>query len=86
MDQANYYDIALKIYDLADYRNAADIRRVWNSLVQSVHTAAVESGDAAPREAVAEQVRDLGQHLKTSVTTFPIREFSPHLLLRNRTH
>ena len=78
MDQANYYDIALKIYDLADYRNAADIRRVWQSLVSIVHENAVQSGDASPREAVAEQVRDLGQHLNTSVTTFPIRKSFSH--------
>lgn len=74
MDQANYYDIALMIYDLADYRNAADIRRVWTNLVSTAHEKAVATGDSAPREAVAEQVRDLGQRLKCSVTTFPIRK------------
>jgi hypothetical protein len=62
------------IYDLADYRNAADIRRVWSNLVKTVHEDAVKTGNSAPREAVAEHVRDLGQRLSCSVTTFPIRK------------
>ncbi|KIW06004.1 uncharacterized protein PV09_03185 [Verruconis gallopava] len=87
VDQASYYDLALIIYDLADYRNAADIRRVWNSLVKQVHEDALESGRASPREAVAEYVRDLGQRLKCSVITFPIPTILPILLqysLENR--
>jgi nuclear pore complex protein Nup155 len=74
VDQANYFDLALLIYNLADYRNAADIRRVWNNEVKQAHENAVQSGNATPREAVAEEVRDLGQKLKRSVSTFPVRK------------
>jgi hypothetical protein len=81
VDQASYFDLALIIYDLADYRDAANIRRVWGNLIKQIHENALQDSSnpdgnmTRPQESVAEYVRELGQRLKCSVTTFPVRKW-----------
>jgi nuclear pore complex protein Nup155 len=73
-DQASYYDICLQIYNLADYRNAADIAATWTNLISSVDKTARDAKDATPFQAVAAEVTTMGRRLECSDTTFPIRE------------
>jgi len=80
-DQASYYDICLLIYELADYRNAADIQATWANLISSVDKAAKDVKDATPFQAVASEVQSLGRRLNCSDTTFPIRKPSSLLIL-----
>lgn len=74
-DQAKYYDICLQIYDLADYRNSADITAMWANLIVDVDEKAREEKNATPYMAVGEKVVDMGRRLERSDTTFPIRKF-----------
>jgi nuclear pore complex protein Nup155 len=75
-DQAGYYDLSLIIYQVADYRNSADIEATWRNLVKQEHEEA-EKKENMPWEAVADKVRMLGKRLNCSETTFPIRMYSP---------
>lgn len=36
-DQANYYDVCILIYNVADHRNPADIASSWQALIDQVH-------------------------------------------------
>lgn len=74
-DQANYYDICLVIYNLADYRNAADISATWANLISQTDQEARKKKNATPSMAVAEEVVTMGKRLECSDTTFPIRKF-----------
>jgi nuclear pore complex protein Nup155 len=75
-DQASYYDLCLIIYELADYRNSADIRATWVNLIHSLEVEATKTQQAQAFELVAEKFRDMGKRLNCSETTFPIRKFS----------
>ncbi|KAH8691484.1 putative non-repetitive nucleoporin [Talaromyces proteolyticus] len=76
-DAGGYCDICLQIYYVADHRNTADIRSTWENLLDQVHNATVEKGDAAPYEAVIEKVRSLGSRLRMSEIVFPISVVLP---------
>lgn len=73
-DQASYYDICILIYQVADYRNPADIRATWQNLLESIHKDTEAAGSPLPYEAVSEKVRSLGVKLSLSETIFPIRK------------
>merc|ERR1711939_599259 len=76
-DPANYYDICLEIYQVANHRNDADIRATWQSLLDQVHEVAAEpSSEQTPYEAVITKVRDMAQRLQGSETTF-----SPYMII-----
>lgn len=69
--------MCLLIYQVADYRSAADIRATWQNLLEMIHAEATEKDEAKPYEVIAERVRELGARLHMSESTFPIREFLP---------
>lgn len=71
-DQASYYDICVLIYQVADYRNNADIRATWQNLLESVHQETEQAGSPLPYESVSEKVRSLGMRLNLHETIFPI--------------
>jgi nuclear pore complex protein Nup155 len=73
-DQASYYDLCLIIYQIADYRNSADIRATWTNLIHSLEVEAAKTQQAQAFELVAEKFRDLGKRLNCSEVTFPIRK------------
>lgn len=75
VDQASYYDICLVIYNLADYRNAADITATWANLIFQTDEEARRKKNATPAMAVAEKIVSLGRKLECSDVTFPIRKF-----------
>ncbi|PVH73490.1 nucleoporin-domain-containing protein [Cadophora sp. DSE1049] len=76
-DAANYYDICLEIYQVANHRNDADIRATWQSLLDQVHEVASEpNSEQTPYEAVITKVRDMAQRLHGSETTF-----SPYMII-----
>ncbi|KAL2061523.1 hypothetical protein VTL71DRAFT_6900 [Oculimacula yallundae] len=76
-DAANYYDICLEIYQVANHRNDADIRATWQSLIDQVHDLASEPDSTqAPYEAVITKIRDMAQRLHNSETTF-----SPYMII-----
>ncbi|KAI9728065.1 MAG: hypothetical protein M1834_007781 [Cirrosporium novae-zelandiae] len=78
-DQASYYDICLMIYQAADHRNPADIRLTWQNLFEKIHMDTVAAGQPLPYEAMAAQIRTLGNKLSLSETTFPINDILPML-------
>lgn len=78
-DSAGYYDLCLLIFQVADHRNASDIKNTWQLLLQKIHDGMSKSQDSQPWEAIAEQVRDLGARLRLSETTFPINLLLPLL-------
>ncbi|KAJ5466661.1 Nucleoporin [Penicillium diatomitis] len=78
-DPAGYHDICLQIFFIGDYRNAADIKAMWQKLIHEIHERTVERGTPQPYEAVVEKVRSLGSRLRMSETVFPIRELLPML-------
>jgi nuclear pore complex protein Nup155 len=78
-DNAGYYDLCLLIYQLADHRDASQIKQTWQQLLQSVHDKTTEDGQIQPFEAIAEQVRSLGSKLRVSETTFPVHTLLPIL-------
>lgn len=80
-DQAGYYDICLLIYQVADHRNAADIRASWQNLIdQTNDRAQAEYGrDARAWETVGEKVRELGRRLNVNDATFPVQTLMPML-------
>ena len=76
VEQAGYYDLCLVIYQVADYRNSADIEATWQNLVNQTHGEAEQSNNSQAWEAVADKVRTLGRKLNCSETTFPVRKCS----------
>ncbi len=73
------------MYQIADYRNSADIAGVWSNLLTQTHQLAVgkyektQPDQAAPQpwEVVAEAVRSMGAKLQLSESTFPIEVVLP---------
>ncbi|KAK5467212.1 hypothetical protein LTS15_000184 [Exophiala xenobiotica] len=78
-DNAAYYDLCLLIYQVADHRDASQIKQTWQQLLQSVHDKTLDEGQIQPFEAIAEQVRSLGSKLRVSETTFPVQALVPIL-------
>ncbi|KAF1344227.1 Non-repetitive/WGA-negative nucleoporin C-terminal-domain-containing protein [Delphinella strobiligena] len=80
-DQAEYYDICILIYNVADHRNPADIASTWQSLIEQTHAQAEDAGQAGPLpyEAVALKVRTLGTRLHRAEATFPVTILLPML-------
>jgi len=78
-DNAGYYDICLLIYQVADHRDASQIKHTWQQLFQGVHDRTVAAGEPQPFEAIAEEIRSLGSKLRLSETTFPIQMLLPIL-------
>lgn len=78
-DQAGYYDICILIYQVADYRNPADILNTWQSLIEQTHGETEAAGEPLPYEAVAVKVRSLGSRLRLADATFPIPILLPML-------
>ncbi|KAI9678319.1 MAG: hypothetical protein M1817_006265 [Caeruleum heppii] len=79
-DQASYFDICLLIFQAADHRNPADIRAMWQSLLDQIHQETADKGEPLPFEAVAEKVRSMGNRLNLSESTFPVAVLLPMLL------
>ncbi|KAH3995531.1 hypothetical protein HBI56_146280 [Parastagonospora nodorum] len=71
-DQAAYYDICLLIYHVADHRNIPDIRHTWSNLIEQVHKYAVHDQQAAPWEAVAMKVEEIGLRTNQNENVFPV--------------
>ena len=46
-DPGGYYDIALYIYQAADYRNPTDVRATWTSLIEATHEEAMDEEQGA---------------------------------------
>lgn len=78
-DQAGYHDLNILIYQVADHRNAADIKASWEQLISSTHDRAVAEANNYPYERVGDKVRDLGQKLNLADATFPIQVLLPLL-------
>lgn len=76
IDQAGYWDLCLMVYQIADHRNAADIRATWQNLIQSTHEETEQTGESMPYEVICEKVRILGARLQLSESTFSIGK--PH--------
>ncbi|EXJ81072.1 hypothetical protein A1O3_07360 [Capronia epimyces CBS 606.96] len=78
-DNAGYYDLCLMIYQVADHRDASQIKQTWQQLLQSVHDKTTEDDQIQPFEAISEEVRSLGSKLRASETTFPVHILLPIL-------
>lgn len=78
-DNAGYYDLCLLIYQVADHRDASQIKQTWQQLLQAVHDKTMQEAQIQPFEAIAEQVRSLGSKLRVSETTFPVQALLPIL-------
>ncbi|KAL5340402.1 Non-repetitive/WGA-negative nucleoporin C-terminal-domain-containing protein [Aspergillus crustosus] len=78
-DSGSYYDICLQIFYIADHRNPADIRSIWQHLLQGLHDETATRGSPQPYEAVIDKVRSLGSRLRMSETIFPIPTLIPML-------
>lgn len=78
-DQAEYNDICLMIFQVADHRNPADIKGTWERLIQRIEDEAVARLDTLPWEAIGIKVREMGKRLNTADATFPIQVLLPML-------
>ena len=84
-DNAGYYDICLQIYQVADHRDSSQISQTWQQAIEQAHGFAVQrsqtgdEGAPEPFEAVAELVRNLGNKLQMSESTFPVHFILPLL-------
>ncbi|KAF2721474.1 non-repetitive nucleoporin [Polychaeton citri CBS 116435] len=85
-DQADYHDICIQIYQVADHRNPQDIRTSWQNLINQTHEQApIRYGKERSRwEVVGTQVQELGRRLMqgsgdTAPATFPIQTLLPML-------
>ncbi|KAI9710083.1 MAG: hypothetical protein M1820_002885 [Bogoriella megaspora] len=79
IDPAGYFDLALEVFQVADYRNKTDIKSTWGNLITREHSSAIE-GQAQPWERVADKVRSLGRKLKRSPWVFDPEELLCALL------
>lgn len=77
-DQAGYHDICLLIYQAAQHQNRINIIDTWRQLIDQIHLKSVSEG-RPPYEAVANQVRILGNRLNLSSNTFPVPDLLPRL-------
>lgn len=75
---AQYHDICLLSYQMADHRNPADIRAAWDGVIQDADDEAT-AGDAVARpwEVVGAKILEMGRKLNTSDATFPIQTLVP---------
>jgi len=80
-DNAGYYDICILIYQVADYRDAAQIKGTWQQQIELVHNKARNDGECQPYEAVGVMVQSMGGKLRLSETTFPVDILLPMLML-----
>ncbi|EMC93237.1 hypothetical protein BAUCODRAFT_233569 [Baudoinia panamericana UAMH 10762] len=79
-DQADYHDINLLIFHVADHRNPLDIQRSWSELVRSEENRSLaDPSGPVPWERIGEKIRDLGRRLNLSESVFPV-PFLLHLL------
>ncbi|KAI9651294.1 hypothetical protein NHQ30_001332 [Ciborinia camelliae] len=78
-DQGQYYDICLQIFAAANHHNQADIRTMWEQLLQSIQ-ARVEAEPQAqterPYEAIVNIIREMSQKLSGYEVVF-----SPSILI-----
>lgn len=80
-DNAGYYDICILIYQVADFRDPAQIKGTWQQQIELVHHKAISEGECQPYEAVGITVQSLGSKLRLSETTFPVDTLLPMLLV-----
>ena len=78
-DQAEYHDICLLIYQVADHRNPADIKASWEQLINNTDDEAIAIADRLPWEAVGDKVREMGKRLQVADATFPVQTLLPLL-------
>nr|POE87852.1 nucleoporin [Quercus suber] len=75
---AEYHDICLLSYQIADHRNPADIRAAWEGVIQMADDEAVAGKAAAyPWEVVGAKILDMGRKLNISDATFPVQTLVP---------
>nr|POE54564.1 nucleoporin [Quercus suber] len=75
---AEYYDICLLSYQIADHRNPADIRAAWAGVIQTADDEAIAGKAAAqPWEVVGAKILEMGRKLNISDATFPIQTLVP---------
>ncbi|QSZ31850.1 hypothetical protein DSL72_001419 [Monilinia vaccinii-corymbosi] len=78
-DPGQYYDICLQIFAAANHHNQADIRTLWEQLLQSIQTRVEEEprGEAErPYEAIINIIREMSQKLSGYEVVF-----SPSILI-----
>lgn len=80
-DNASYYDICILIYQVADFRDAAQIKGTWQQQIELVHHQTISDGKCQPYEAVGVMVQSLGSKLRLSETAFPIDALLPMLMV-----
>lgn len=80
-DNAGYYDICILIYQVADYRDAAQIKGTWQQQIELVHNKTLNEGECQPYEAVGVMVQSMGGKLRLSETTFPVDILLPMLMI-----
>jgi nuclear pore complex protein Nup155 len=78
-DAAKYHDICLKIYMVADFRGADEIRAVWVGLLEEAHVEAQKSDGPEPYEFVAESIRNVAEQVNSSEDLFPVEMLLPLL-------
>lgn len=80
-DNAGYYDICILIYQVADYRDAAQIKGTWQQQIELVHHKTISEAECQPYEAVGVMVQSMGGKLRLSETTFPVDTLMPMLMI-----
>jgi len=69
-DSAEYYDICLEIYNVADHRDEANINATWQNLLNQTHNQVDEvppqQRTMQPYEAVINMIRDMSHRLAGS--------------------
>ncbi|PHH69897.1 hypothetical protein CDD82_7460 [Ophiocordyceps australis] len=86
-DQANYYDLCLVMYHLANYRNPSTILTTWTSLIDQVHDDVMSRQDAGqgvpppplPYEAVSSKMQNIAHRTSLDSFVFPIENLVPEL-------
>jgi nuclear pore complex protein Nup155 len=74
---AQYHELSLVIFQLSDYRNAAEIKATWENMVHDVHEDAEAKEEAEPYVKVQERVRALAHRVNHSETVFNPRKLPP---------
>lgn len=78
-DQGQYYDICLQIFAAANHHNQADIKTMWEQLLQSIQARVEEDPQAQnerPYEAIVNIIREMSQKLSGYEIVF-----SPSILI-----
>jgi nuclear pore complex protein Nup155 len=71
---AGYHELSLVIFQLSDYRNAAEIKATWENMVRDIHEEAEAGSDAEPYVKVQERVRTLAHRVNFSESVFNPRK------------